>query len=1356
MYRFCASLSFSVALFFAGLHVATAQTLGCDSTDACIGNALTLNGANQYVDIPNNPVFYSIDSLGALTVEMWMNVVPQPGKVQIVAGKWGPRTDRDDEWLMLIDQFDTLRFEVSNGTSNAGNADNTQAKFKITAYYNTWIHVAGVWDSVTKSVRLYVNGIQVDSEYNTEYPARSLRRTSLPFFQIGSFNGFLNAPANYQTFDGQMDEIRIWNVARPADSVRCSLYRHFDGTENGLVMFDRCNGSVYPDSLCDASENGNDGAMRNGAIVAPSTRIIPQFLLSSIDTMKLALFCNTDTTVTFTITDTSVCGDAIQLAASGISGITIAPPSATMNSHVPQTFTLSLASQALGLNNGVITVQAQGSCSPPLVIPIVFTRNTPLTLSLGAITYDTLHGCQQALFEDSTLQICNTSGAPLTISSITKQLSQFDTAFIGGWSPPYTLQQGACVQMQIRFQTAIDGTYNDTLHIISNDSCAGSGTVVLQGTMQHYLNTVDSVNFNNVFLCGQSAYAGELVNIANIAAKSQSLTITGIKSQSGVFSSSAILPLKIQGGAKQQILVTLQTSSTGYFSDSLIITADENGCTVTHTIYVQANVVKIDLSVSPAALNFGNVIVGVSSALTSTLKNLGVTQAGAFAFLDSAKEFTVNPPNSYFLLPGGSAVIGVTFTPTDTGTFYDTLYVQDTTCHNIVAIPLQGTGIFGPVGISPAFIQYGAVFNCDCSYDTITLYNNSGTPLTVNSATPNGAGFSVIQPIITNINAGDSAKYVVAFCGSSVGANGGYTGTVTFSTNNATTPALTARLSAVRTSVIFDAPVFTDYGIVEVNTTKDFVINIQNASIAAVCIDSIVVPPGFTVISTNPVIPDSLGSTRIIAITLRFSPTAQIQYDGQLLIYCHCPCAVIESTEVKGLGAVLDISFPWTTIVLPQATKCDTVYRDVGLQNPSHHQITVNSITITGADASAFAWQGLNFTTVPTVIDSLTTDSVRFYFYPRLSSFNFTNATLTIITTTIAGTDTFVVTLAGSLQPEFTTNGDTVDFGGIAVRTAASAQDVYLYDAFPAVPIVIDSIYLLEDAGIFTLTYPPLPVTLQPGDSLHITANFTPLAAVKYVANVAVHIASPCPDLDSSLVLRGSGFTPVSLIEMCFDTNVAANIGDTFSLPVVASRLVPQTPVNMNLIVNYDVNAVRLQGIIVDSCATDSLVYTATGAIVSLDECHNIDSGIVCRLLFRVLVPDSLTASIAIDSIAFAADTTFLQSLIGQGCGTTASLNGHCFLTQLIPTNGASALAQNIPNPASQTTTINYEITEDVPVILRVCDVLGRVVAAPVNEFKQHGSYSCVYDTRNLQPGLYYYTIDAGIFHSARIMSVIR
>jgi len=61
------------------------------------------------------------------------------------------------------------------------------------------------------------------------------------------------------------------------------------------------------------------------------------------------------------------------------------------------------------------------------------------------------------------------------------------------------------------------------------------------------------------------------------------------------------------------------------------------------------------------------------------------------------------------------------------------------------------------------------------------------------------------------------------------------------------------------------------------------------------------------------------------------------------------------------------------------------------------------------------------------------------------------------------------------------------------------------------------------------------------------------------------------------------------------------------------------------------------------------------------------------------------------------------------------------------------SLSQNYPNPFNPTTVINFRISENSHVTLKVYDVLGREVATLVDEYKQPGNYNIEFNTRHLE-----------------------
>jgi hypothetical protein len=88
-------------------------------------------------------------------------------------------------------------------------------------------------------------------------------------------------------------------------------------------------------------------------------------------------------------------------------------------------------------------------------------------------------------------------------------------------------------------------------------------------------------------------------------------------------------------------------------------------------------------------------------------------------------------------------------------------------------------------------------------------------------------------------------------------------------------------------------------------------------------------------------------------------------------------------------------------------------------------------------------------------------------------------------------------------------------------------------------------------------------------------------------------------------------------------------------------------------------------------------------------------------------------------------------------------------------------LAQNYPNPFNPATTITFELPEQQRVVLRVFDVMGRIVATLVDADLDQGTHRVTWDGRNTRgqfvaSGLYIYRIEAGDFSTEKTMSLLR
>ncbi|GEM_PF-2556016 len=141
--------------------------------------------------------------------------------------------------------------------------------------------------------------------------------------------------------------------------------------------------------------------------------------------------------------------------------------------------------------------------------------------------------------------------------------------------------------------------------------------------------------------------------------------------------------------------------------------------------------------------------------------------------------------------------------------------------------------------------------------------------------------------------------------------------------------------------------------------------------------------------------------------------------------------------------------------------------------------------------------------------------------------------------------------------------------------------------------------------------------------------------------------------------------------------------------------------------------------------------------------------------LVKSVIGSGMTpAAATINGIQFAVDGTIGQPVIGtvssgmftiyQGFWTPSGTSG---AVNVLPNGDGNgfALEQNYPNPFNPSTTIEYSIATRSKVTIRVMNLLGEEVHAPlVEEVQGEGKYKIDFsDADNLPSGTYIYRMDA-------------
>jgi len=229
------------------------------------GAALKLDGWDDYVEIAG---FSGVLGVRSRTVSAWIKTETtttgqiiswgyQPTNVHVVSAGGG------GNWMFMVLAEGNLRLGVGGGgIDGSTNVADGQ-----------WHHVAAVLESDgtpdLSDVKLYADGVE---EYTTAGDLQ-INTAGGANVRIGGLSGwavwwpldnFIWSPADSGWyFEGAIDEVRIWNVARSKDQIRADMHRRLEGNEAGLVgywNFDEGQGRI----AYDLSPKGNNGYLRHG------------------------------------------------------------------------------------------------------------------------------------------------------------------------------------------------------------------------------------------------------------------------------------------------------------------------------------------------------------------------------------------------------------------------------------------------------------------------------------------------------------------------------------------------------------------------------------------------------------------------------------------------------------------------------------------------------------------------------------------------------------------------------------------------------------------------------------------------------------------------------------------------------------------------------------------------------------------------------------------------------------------------------------------------------------------------------------------------------------------------------------
>lgn len=233
------------------------------------GDMMSFDGTDDYLTASHNTNLNTLP----LTVELWTKGANPTGTAPMVS-------------KYANSSFNGWALNMTTGGLVQGFYFNSGANFSYDVRSNSaitdgnWHHVAYILDNTGSY--LYIDGVLNQSTGWTGTPTAATTTQALQFGQMTGYSGIYN---------GQMEEVRIWNVALTQSQIRENMHLTLSGGESGLVGYWQFN-----EESGDAIDvvNGNNGTLQGGVSRVESTVSVAKGIssLQTVNSTGLKTFDN--------------------------------------------------------------------------------------------------------------------------------------------------------------------------------------------------------------------------------------------------------------------------------------------------------------------------------------------------------------------------------------------------------------------------------------------------------------------------------------------------------------------------------------------------------------------------------------------------------------------------------------------------------------------------------------------------------------------------------------------------------------------------------------------------------------------------------------------------------------------------------------------------------------------------------------------------------------------------------------------------------------------------------------------------------------------------------------------------------
>lgn len=568
---------------------------------------------------------------------------------------------------------------------------------------------------------------------------------------------------------------------------------------------------------------------------------------------------------------------------------------------------------------------------------------SPTSLTFASQTVGTTSSPQ-------VVTLSNSGSLALSITSITASAGFAQTNNCGS-----SVAAGGACNITVTFTPTATGTQTGSITVVDN-AVGGSQSVGLMGTGSGAPSVTlspISLTFGNQTVDTMSV--PQSITLTNTG--SGPLSIVSISTTGDFLETTTTCGVSVAAGGSCTISVAFTPTTTGIRHGSVVVT-DNATNSPQNAILTGTGLAQVD-TIAPTNLNFASQAVNTTSGIRALkLSNPAGGARLTISKITASANYSQTNTCGTGINAGASCSIGVSFTPTTTGSIRGTITITDSVTGGAQVVPLLGTGIAASVTFLPASLTFpNQSVGTSSPASTVTLTNNGTAALSITSISITGANagdYSQTNNCAASIAVGASCSIGTIFTPTGSGIRSASILIADSATGSPQSVPLTGTGIAPTVSLSPGSLTFANQAVS--TASPAVVITLSNTGNATLTLNSVSITGANQgdFFQTN-TCGSSLAQGTSCTISVTFSPTAAGTRQASVSI-ADSATGSPQTASLTGIGTAPAVSFSTGTIVFAStAVGVTSSPSGVTLFNTGNATLSISSITITGANAGDFS-----------------------------------------------------------------------------------------------------------------------------------------------------------------------------------------------------------------------------------------------------------------------------------------------------------------------------------------------------------------------------------------------------------------